>query len=316
MAHQNPSDRHDHTWIDEGLRTLAVPRDFQPDISSAQARLGRRARLAARRRRQLGVATVASVVALIALPGPRARAAQLWNRLLLGRVVVVDVKRPNLPDNVIETFTMKPVSSNSFPVDDAAAAERLAGFHVLLPAAGVSGAPGFQVTENLKLATAPLHVDAIQAALRAAGVTDVTIPREWEGTTLMAEGGPVIVAVYRDDAAQRDTQIWEATPFRMTTSSSLRFGEFMTLAFRVFGQGPVEARELGARLEANPGLVMHFPRRGTVVDVPLRSGTHGVLLDQGPDGAGFFWSTPDRIFLLSSETLTADEAATIANSMR
>jgi hypothetical protein len=127
----------------------------------------------------------------------------------------------------------------------------------------------------------------------------------------------VIVAVYRDDVAQRDIQIMQAAPFRMTTSSNLPFGDFMTVAFRLFGHGPVEARELGARLAANPGLVMHFPKRGTARDVPLQSGQHGILLDQGePEGACFFWSLPGRIFALSSETLRPDEAATIANSMR
>jgi hypothetical protein len=127
----------------------------------------------------------------------------------------------------------------------------------------------------------------------------------------------VIVAVYRDDATQRDVQVMQAAPFHMTTSSSLQFGDFMTLAFRVFGAGPAEARELGSRLQTNPGLVMHFPGRATAIDVPLRSGELGVLVDEGqPEGACFFWSTPDRIFALSSQTLTPAEAATIANSMQ
>jgi hypothetical protein len=318
MAHLHPSDEQRDSWIDDGLRGLTAAETLRPDVSRARARLERRAISAAAHRRQLMAGTIVAAIVLVALPGPRTLAAQLWNRLVLGRVVVVDVPRANLPESVTDVFAMTPTSSDNSCCYDRATVERLAGFRLLLPTAGVRGAPGFMAIERLTYSTKPLHVDEIQRALRAGGVTDVQIPRAWEGTTLVAEGGPVIVAVYQDPITKREIQVMQAAPFHMTTSSSLQFGEFMTLAFRVFGQPPAKARELGARLQVNPGLVMHFPKRGTtVVDVPLRSGVGGVLVDEGEsDGACFFWSTADRIFALSADTMTASEASAIADSMR
>ena len=44
---------------------------------------------------------------------------------------------------------------------------------------------------------------------------------------------------------------------------------------------------------------------------------HNVLVEQGaPEGTGFFWSTPGRIFALSADDLSAVQAAAIANSIR
>ena len=51
--------------------------------------------------------------------------------------------------------------------------------------------------------------------------------------------------------------------------------------------------------------------------MPLNNGEHGVLVEQGaPEGTGFFWSTPGRIFALSADELSAVQAAAIANSVR
>lgn len=252
------------------------------------------------------------VIALVGLPGTRALAKQMWNQLVLRRVVVVDVPRSDLADSVVEMFTMKPVASFNTGLDDRAAAERLADMHLMLPGNGVpSREPAWQAIEHLRLSTRPLDVVAIERALAAAGASDVTVPPEWEGTTLVAEGGPIIVADWNG------MQLLQAAPFHITTSSSLQFSAFMTLAFRVFGQPPDAAATLGAALQTNPALVMRFPKRARIRSVPLQSGEHGVLVEEGaPEGAAFFWSTPGRIFALSGDELSAVQAAAIANSMR
>jgi len=38
----------------------------------------------------------------------------------------------------------------------------------------------------------------IERVLAAAGVRDIAVPKEWEGTVLSAEGGPAVVADYGD----------------------------------------------------------------------------------------------------------------------
>jgi hypothetical protein len=137
------------------------------------------------------------------------------------------------------------------------------------------------------------------------------VPKQWEGTTLVARGGPVVVAEYSR------LELIQAAPFRMTTPAAIEFGRFMEIAFRVFGRGEDEARALGRRFAANPALVMHFPERGPVREVPLRTGS-GVYVGDltGWDGICFFWSSADRIYIISAAKMSEEEAAAVADSLR
>ena len=204
---------------------------------------------------------------VLALPWPRAAAQRLWDRLSLGRVEIVQISRKDLPESVTALFTMED-RNRPMPeaVRDLADAERVAGFRPSLPPPGVlSGTPQLSVVRSVAFTTLPLRTADIERALAAAGISDLTVPGEWEGTTLTAEGGPMVVATYPDAMVE----VMQSPPFRMTTPPGFRFDRFMEIAFRVFGRSAHDARTLAKEIAANPALVMHFPEHDQVREVSL-----------------------------------------------
>jgi hypothetical protein len=305
---------YERSRVDEGLEALEAGREFEPDVIRARGRLEERKAVAARRRRQKWAIACSACFILLALPWPRAAAQRLWDRLALGRVTVVETARRDVPESVIATFTMEDRAPwQAERVRDAAEAERLAGFRPALPPPGVlEGAPELSVIQKVTLSTLPIRTAEIERALTAAGVSDIQVPREWEGVTLVAEGGPVVVATYDDGV-----ELMQSASFGLNTPPGFPFGRFMEMAFRVFGRSASEARLLGEKLAENPALVLHFPEHEQVIDVALRSG-QGVLVvnPDGSDGICFFWNMPDRIFIVSAWQMNQEQAAALANSVR
>jgi hypothetical protein len=302
-------------WVDDRLKTLDTPNGFQPNASQARARLRERRDAAgrtARRRVWTLVAVCTVLLAILALPWPRAAAQRLLDRLTLGHIAVIDTARKDLPESVTGAFVMKPQPWREEDVRTLDEAQQIAGFRPALPPSDVlSGTPRLSVVRRATLATAPLKVAEIERALAAAGVRDVTVPKEWEGTTLFAEGGPAVLADYGD------IEVIQSLPFRLTTPADFPFGRFMELTFRVFGRPEEEARRLGQQLAENPAIVMHFPGASAVRDVPLRTG-RGVLVGNpdGHDGMCFFWSTPSRIYIIEADKLSESRAVAVADSIR
>jgi hypothetical protein len=298
--------------IDEYLKSLEARADLQPDASRARARLRDRHVQAARtaRRRWIAVSVTVVTCGLLALPWPRAAAQRLLKQLSLNRVEVVDVGRADLPDSVPKIFTMEPGPWNEEPAASLEAAVRRAGFRPLLPPTGTWGSPTLTTIDTVTLSTPTLRVAEIERALAVAGVSGVAVPRDWDGTTLVAEGGPVVVASYPN------LTLIQASPFRMTTPAAFQFGQFMEIGFRVFGRSADEARALGQTLAENPALVMHFPERGPVREVRLQTGGRGLLVGNAQECTFLFWNTNDRLFIVSAEVLTEGQAAELANSVR
>jgi hypothetical protein len=309
----NDNDSNESRWVEERMGSLDAPGGFQPDVAGARIRLRKREAAAATRARRAWTAGViaAAGLAVLALPWPRAAAQRLWDRLTLGRVEIVQVSRKDLPESVTAVFTMED-RNPPMPeaVRDLADAERVAGFRPSLPPPGVlGGTPQLSVVRSVAFTTLPLRTAAIERALAAAGISDLTVPREWEGTTLTAEGGPLVVAAYHD----ANVEVMQSPPFRMTTPSGFRFDRFMEIAFRVFGRSAHDARTLAKEIAANPALVMHFPEHHQVREVSLRSG-RGVIVGDD-DGFCFFWNTPDRIYIVAAATMTEAQAVALANSI-
>jgi hypothetical protein len=309
----NNSDPNDRDWVDERLNTLKMADESQPDIARARAKLRTRQSGPVPRSRSVWMlGAAAACLVLAALPWPRALAQQVWDRLLLGRIAVVQVDSEGVSEEIASVFIMEPRPTTQDPVADEAAAERIAGFRPLLPPDGIlKGKPTLSIVKRSVLATRPLKTADIERALASAGVSDIAVPREWEGLTLIAEAGPVIVADYDG------VQIMQSTPFRVNTPPGFQFGRFMEMAFRVFGRRADEAKALGAKLEANPALVLHFPEREPVRDVALRSG-HGIIVGDlnSDDLICFFWNTPDRIYIVSATNVTERKLVALADSIR
>jgi hypothetical protein len=311
MAKNNESN--ESRWVEERLGALETPSEFQTDVAGARVRLREREASAAKRSSRAWTTAViaAGGLTVLALPWPRAAAQRLWDRLTLRRVEVVQISRKDLPESVTALFTMED-RNRPMPeaVRDLAEAERVAGFRPSLPPPGVlSGTPTLSVMRSLVFTTLPLKTADIERALAAAGISDLTVPREWEGTTLTAEGGPLVVANYPDAMVE----VMQSPPFRMSTPPGFRFDRFMEIAFRVFGRSAHDARTLAKEIAANPALVMHFPEHDEVREVSLRSG-RGVIVGDD-DGFCFFWNTADRIYLVAAAKMSEQQAVALANSI-
>lgn len=308
------SEHDDGRWVDERLEALA-PGGFDPDVAAARARLRDRESRSTSGPRVLWVAAAAVCLVAVLLPWPRAAAQRLWDRLMLSHVEVVSVQRPDVPPHVMAFFQMEEQEPMVFePVATLAEAQRMAGFRASLPAEGVlAGAPALAVVRSARIGTAPMRVDELRALLARMGVTDLEVPADWENAALTVESGPMVVADY----PEAGVEVMQAGPLRLTMPPGFALERFMEIAFRVFGRNAEEARRFGGRVAANPPLLMVLtPGHDAVVrEIVFDRGT-GALVGS-PDGGGMclFLNLPGRVYFISADRLTEEQALAIARSL-
>ena len=308
------NDSNVHPSVDECLRSLDPGPEFEPDLYLARARLRERhggpRRPAARAARLVVLGVVG--VSMLALPWTRAFAQRLWDRLTVSRVEIVQITGRNVPDEVAAMFTFddrEPVEP--LEVASVAQASRLAGFVPALPAPTVlPGVPRLGVVVSESMSSRPVNVATLRAAVRMAGFGDVTVPDTWDAARLTVEGGPAIVASY----VEASVDVIQARPFRMNVPPAIPLEEFMQLGFRLFGRDQKAARTLAREIVTNPAVVFHFPEHHRVREVRLRAGRGIVVGDE--EGICFFWSTPDRLFIVSAPPMSDADLITLADSFR
>ena len=302
----NTNDPNENRWVDERLRSLATP-ELKPNLDAARGRLRERDASARRRRRAwtTAVAIVGTILVLAALPWPRAAAQRLRDRLTLVRVEVVPVAQDNLRPEKL--FDFKEEGDEPISVQDAVEAERIAGFRPLLPPPDVvAGTPELKVVKH-EVMSSTVRVADLERALAASGVTGVRVPREWEGVTLRVERGPVINADYED----AKMGISQSPPFRLITPSGFQVGQFMEIAYRLFGKSAPDARDLSRKFVENPAWMLVIPH-ATVREVPWKGGR---AVAAGGQGMCFFWNTSDRIFVIGAQKMDPDFGVAVANSV-
>ncbi|HEV2445164.1 MAG TPA: hypothetical protein VGS58_04560, partial [Candidatus Sulfopaludibacter sp.] len=154
------SNRED-VWVTERLAALAP--EWQANVAEGRKLLD--ARLAQSRRSWAWIAAAAALcIVAFAVPYTRARAQELWFRLVLHRVDVVRLDLSDLP--VRTQVTMNGMRLPAAGLDDAAAK---AGFRPDLPQEGTAdGAPALSVTGAMNIEQT-IHVADIQSALRKNG---------------------------------------------------------------------------------------------------------------------------------------------------
>ena len=256
-------------WVDERLRSLMGVVQYangrRPGPCATARAAGSNGTLLCRHTWTLAAAAV--VLAILSLPWPRAAAQRLLDRLTLGHIEVIDTARTDLPESVTDALVMKPQPWEEESVRDLDEARRIVVFRPSLPPSHVlAGTPRLSVIRKATLATAPLKVAEIEHALAIAGVRDVTFPKEWEGTTLSAEGGPAVLADYGD------IQVIQSRPFRLTTAAGFPFGRFMELTFRVLAD-PRTRRVVSVSNWPRIRRSSCIFRASAVRDVPLRTGS-------------------------------------------
>jgi hypothetical protein len=257
-------------------------------------------------------------MALLALPGTRALAQHLWDKLTLKRVEVVRVNFEDAPRalhvNVLQLGLLE------LPVRDLDEAEREAGFRPILPSVGVlRGAPGFGVNGTFEFGLT-LHRTELLKELEKAGVSGVEIPPTWEGATVRLQLGPIVNADYGQ------VTLSQCRPFMLITSPGFDTARFLEVAFRILGVEERDARRMSYKFATNPAWFWGIPRdeRATIQEVSLRSGS-GVYFetfdDHGMQQSGeLIWNTPDRIYGLGGSSShrplpSRDFLISVANSI-
>jgi len=194
-------------------------------------------------------------------------------------------------------------------VRDASEAERVAGFRPLLPPAEVVRETPKLTVSKRGVMSSTVKVADLQRALAAAGVAGVKVPNDWEGVTLRVERGPEIDANYENSKFG----ISQSAPLKLTTPSGFPVGEFMEIAYRLYGKSAVDARELSKKFIANPAWMLVFPGHDTVREVSWKGGR---AVAAGGQGMCFFWNTRDRLFIVGAQRMDPDFGVAIANSVR
>jgi hypothetical protein len=287
---------HEDLWVANRLATIEP--QWNPNLARGRALLD--AGLARRRYSwtwiAAAVATAAVCVAVLALPGTRALAQELWYRFVLNRVDVVRLDLSELPLHMQVTTNGLEQS-----VENMDEAERKAGFRPYLPSLGALYAnPGITVTGPLAVEQT-IHVFDIESALRKVGASDVRVPPEWEGMQLHTEIGPMVEESYPDNV-----RILQAQPIKLSIPSGFALEQFAEVAFRSIGVSPWEGRAMAQKFAADPAWLLDIPPHAVVnvQKIALQGGPALLIEDFDEKGtvkrATVVRSTSERMYSVSS----------------
>jgi hypothetical protein len=294
-------------WVDERLTVL------EPAWSANMARGSELLDAGLRRRAPfrlwIPAAAAVAVCIAIALPQTRAVAQQLWNHFILNRVDVVRVDFSDLPLNSeISNHGMPQQARN---LDEA---EQLAGYRPFVPAAGVpEGQPSLTVLGATEF-TQTIHVAALRAALKKAGVDNVIVPPEWEGVQLRYSISPMVNVGYKDDVG-----ILQAKPIEFSIPNGFPLQRFAEIAFRCVALSERDAAAMAQKFTANPAWLLDIPSDASadVEQVILRSGPALLVQEFNDDGrpprVTVLRTTSDRIFAV--ETNSRRQALEIGDAL-
>jgi hypothetical protein len=297
-------------WVDRQLASLPVI-DREPNVARGLAILASRER---HRRHWTLVAATASVscVALLALPGTKAFAQRVWESLFLKRAEVVRVNFEDVPSALSADILRGGAGPEG--VRDIDEAERKAGFRPIIPRAGIlSSSPSFSVTETLEARLILRRADLLKA-LGKAHVSNVDVPAAWDGTSIVARVGPVVVADYGQ------TTVLQCRPPMLSTPAGFDTAQFVQVALRILGVEERETRRMSDKFAANPAWFWGIPRdkQATIQEVSLASGP-GVYIEDfdthgAREGAVVIWNAADRTYLVGGR-ISRELAMAVANSI-
>jgi hypothetical protein len=290
---------HEDRWVANRLATIEP--QWSPNLARGRALL--HARLAGRRHswtswtwKATAAAAAAMCIVMLALPGTRALAQELWYTFVLNRVDVVRLDLSKLPLHM--QVTTNGLEQSVQNMDEA---ERKTGFRPYLPSSGVLfSTPDISVTGPITVEQT-IHVRDIQSALDKVGASDVQVPDAWEGLQLRTEIGPVVEANYPDNI-----HIQQAQPIKLSVPSGFALEDFAEAAFRSTGVSSWEARAMAQKFADHPAWFLDIPPDVlvNVQEIELRAAPALLIEDLNEKGvvkrATVIWSTSERMYSVSS----------------
>jgi hypothetical protein len=286
---------HDDNWVANRLATIEP--QWSPNLARGRELLD--AKLARPRRSwtwMAAAATAAVCVAVLAFPGTRALAQELWYRFVLNRVDVVRLDLSKLPLHM--QVTTNGLEQSVQNVDEA---ERKAGFRPYLPSPGVLDAnPGITITGPISVEQT-IHIRDLESALGRVGASDVQVPAEWEGARLRTKIGPMVAANYPDNV-----HIRQARPIEFSVPSDFALEHFAELAFRSIGVSSWESHAMAQKFAAHPSWLLDIPPDAVVNVQEVALGAGPALLIEDFDQKGALKqatvvrNTSERMYSVSS----------------
>jgi len=286
---------HEDRWVADRLATIEP--QWSPNLPRGCALL--EAGLVGRRHSwtwMAAAATAAVCVAMLAFPGTRALAQELWYRFVLNRVDVVRLDLSKLPLHM--QVTTNGLEQSVQNLDEA---ERKAGFRPYLPSRGVLDASPDITVSGPASVEQTIHVRDLESALSRVGASDVQVPAEWEGAQLRTEIAPIVAANYPDNV-----HIRQALPFQLSVPSGFALERFAEVAFRSIGVSAWEAHSMAQKFAAHPAWLLDISadRVVNVQEVALRGGPALLIEEFDEKGAvkraTVVRSTSERMYAVSS----------------
>ncbi len=249
-------------------------------------------------------ATAALLILIAAFPGSRMIAQDLWYRVLLNRIAVVqiDLSRLALDTSITMNGSIAAAASGQ-------EAEAMAGFQPFLPAIGPP--PRMQVIGPYRVRQT-IRVSALEEALRLSGVYDVAVPREWDGVVVSYEVGPMVTAEYAGGV-----QLLQLRPIALQLTAGFPLARFAETAMRSVGMGWWEARVFSAQFARNPAWLLDVsPNEMVKLSEITLPGGKGLLIedmDEREKAEKFtvILGTQERLFVVSAPTSEACQRLTM-----
>jgi hypothetical protein len=307
-------------WVMKLTAYLDPPPGWRPDSAAALRRF--HARIETDRPRAMWrlwlvwAAAAALFGAVLLLPAGRGVAQQLWQFLTVRRIAFVRVNPwpEGVPSPQVKLIGT-PIPP--LPAGDVSEVRWRVNYGPRLPSPGVlSGPPRLSTTFSLSAGTT-IKASDLELALHKAGVTDQTVPPQWDGVQLSLHTSAIVIAEWPDIV------LVQSLPLTLTAPPGFDFPAFSALVLRVLGVGSDEAQRLAQRMGTAPPwlapIARDFEERATIEEIELNSGPATLLREAGRHGGvnriSVFWSVSDRVYLLSGN-LSRELAIVVANAVQ
>jgi hypothetical protein len=300
-------------WIDRRMAAAALPIEW-PNMAAGRRRLDQRVASRPRRIMRWTAAAAAVLVAVLALPAPRAAAQRLWDQVVLGRIQVMMTDYEGHGAAASFLSPVMQIRPDPHPVASLDDATRLAGFSPRFPGPDVfASLPSYSVTD-VASARLQLRKPAIRYLVAQAGVSASEVPDSWDGVDLEVRIGPIIIADYNG------ILLLQSRPFELIKPADFDLERFYRLAFRALGMSESDAWGLGADFAISPALLTFMPREESDLlhEFRTKTGT-GFMVEEvyGPGKIAALWSGSDRVYALFPATgeVSREFIITVANAL-
>lgn len=315
--------------------------NFKARHGGAEENVSLLGRIFVRRWRPAWVAgvAIAVVVAFLSFPPARGLAQRFLETLRVEKVQPVRIDTSVLEGNrtlqqmiekMVSDRVVVTIDEKEQHMSDVAEAERLAGFHVQLPA-GRADAPQLTV-EGQHAFNMTIDRARLQDVFNQAGRSDLVLPTSLDGAMVAAQIPRAIRAQYgtcpqRNEGEENESR--EVRQFKsclmllegpspiVSVPSDLKIDELAEIGLQLAGMSPAQAKEFCQTINWKSTLVLPLPRYVESYDLVDVNGVQGTLItnpgSRGPRYA-LIWVKKGMVYSLIGFGDSGDAVA-LANSL-